>query len=695
MTSNISGDGLNGKGAGDDPNRLIEEKSPYLLQHAYNPVDWLPWEEKAFARAKEEDKPIFLSIGYSTCHWCHVMEEESFTSESVARVLNNNYISIKVDREERPDIDKFYMEVCQAMTGRGGWPLTIIMTPDKKPFFARTYLPRNNLIQILETIKGHWHNNRGELINRSENILNSLHTAAEKEADRGVQAKSVGNKQLKKLINSGAASLQKTYDERFGGFSSAPKFPQPHTLMFLLRYYKSSEDERFLKMAVNTLEMMSKGGIYDQIGFGFSRYATDRRWLIPHFEKMLYDNAMLAFVYLEAYQVTGREDFARVAREVLTYLERDMRSEAGGFFSAEDADVEGEEGKFYLWKKEEIISILGDSRGEEFCRQFNISETGNFDGKNIPNLVGNNGEESLTRDEIWQEWSEEIEQLFQVREQRQRPFKDDKILTAWNGLAIAAFARAARIFADEHYREIAAAAIDFIEDNLTDENGELLRRYRDGEAFYRAYARDYAYLIWGLIEMYEASFNPRYLRLAVEHNNTLIEQYWDQEKGGLFQTSGHDNELPVNKKDTQDGAQPSANSIAALNWFRLTELTSDEELRDQLVQLLDYIYYRAEGRAQGFTGFLAAAVSKTAGGQELTITGENFPRQIHTAFLPFTSLLQVSENNRKELAAINEIAAAREQKKQQESGWTAYLCEKGVCHRAITELEELKNSLNI
>ncbi len=680
----------------NEANRLIEEKSPYLLQHAYNPVDWLPWGEEAFNRAKNEDKPIFLSIGYSTCHWCHVMEEESFTSKRVARILNNNYISIKVDREERPDVDSLYMEVCQAMTGRGGWPLTIIMTPDKKPFFARTYLPRNNLIEILEQIGQHWQANRKELIERGEKIVNSLQKAAEREGEFEQHSRAdINIKDLQKLTDKGAAALQKTYDKRYGGFSSAPKFPQPHTLLFLLRYYKFTEDERFLDMTTHTLEMMGRGGIYDQIGFGFSRYATDRRWLIPHFEKMLYDNALLAFVYIEAYQITNREDFSRMAREILEYLERDMCSEKGGFYSAEDADVEGEEGKFYLWEKEEIISILGEKRGEKFCQQFNVTEEGNFDEKNIPNLLDKKDENSTRRDEIWQEWQEELTDLFQKREERQRPFKDDKILTGWNGLAVAAFARAGRVFNNNHYKEVAAEAVNFIEDNLTDNEGYLLRRYRDGEAYYNAYAQDYAFYIWGLIEMYEAGFDPAYLQLAVNHNNTLIEEYWDQDTGGLYQTPGHDQELPLKKKDIQDGAQPSANSVAALNWFRLADLKSDEKLRELLLEQIDFIHSRAEKHPQGFTGFLAAAVAKVAGGQELTVVGESFPEQIKSAFLPFTSLIFVSEKTSQKLSDVNEIAAAREQKEQHESEWTAYLCEKGICHRAITEMEELKNILDI
>jgi len=462
--------------------------------------------------------------------------------------------------------------------------------------------------------------------------------------------------------------------------------------MFLLRYYKFTGDENFLKMATHTLEMMAAGGIYDQIGFGFSRYATDRRWLIPHFEKMLYDNALLAFVYIEAYQITGREDFSRIASEILAYLERDMRSEAGGFYTAEDADVEGEEGKFYLWSKEEIISLLGGQRGEEFCQKFNITEEGNFEDKNIPNLLGQKADSLPGRDDIWQEWEDEITKLFQKREERQRPLKDDKTLTGWNGLVIAAFARASRVFDNIHYRKIAAEAVEFIEDNLKDEKGNLQRRYRDGEACYNAYDQDYAFYIWGLIEMYEASLDPEYLLLAVDHNNTLIEKHWDQDRGGLFQTSGDDEELPWRKKDIQDGAQPSANSLAALNWFRLADLISDEKLRELAFELIDFIYPEAEGYPRGFTGFLAAAVSTVAGGQELTVVGESFPRQIQTAFLPFTGYLYVSEETRKKLVEINETAAARE---KSESEWTAYLCEKGVCYQAITDIEELKKSLNL
>ncbi|HEX9062716.1 MAG TPA: thioredoxin domain-containing protein, partial [Clostridia bacterium] len=421
-------------------NKLIAEKSPYLLQHAHNPVDWYPWGDEAFERAKREDKPIFLSIGYSTCHWCHVMERESFEDTEVAHLLNQNFVPIKVDREERPDVDNIYMTACQALTGSGGWPLTVFMSPDGKPFFTGTYFPKNDharrpgLITILEKVSKSWKENKETLLSSGNRIVQELFADTQDEKwDISPDP-----------IHDAFLFLTRSFDRKYGGFGSAPKFPTPHNLLFLLRYWYNTKNARALEIVETTLESMYKGGIYDHIGHGFSRYSTDNKWLVPHFEKMLYDNALLAIAYTECYHATKKDFYKTIAKEISDYVLRDMTSPDGGFYSAEDADSEGIEGLFYVWTPDEIKEVLGEERGEIFCRNYDITFIGNFEGKSIPNLI---------KSVIPQGDSKTIEeckkQLFLAREKRVHPFKDDKILTSWNGLMIAAMSSAGRIFKDE------------------------------------------------------------------------------------------------------------------------------------------------------------------------------------------------------------------------------------------------------
>ncbi len=687
-----------------EENRLADEKSPYLQQHADNPVNWYPWGEEAFERAGEENLPIFLSIGYSTCHWCHVMEEESFQDEKAAEVLNENFVSIKVDREERPDVDSFYMDVCQAITGRGGWPLTIIMTPDKKPFFARTYLPRETLIDILQQIARYWQNDRGELIHRGEQIVKALTEAGGDVGKKFAGAESPGQQEMEEeladILEKTARGLRKSFDDRYGGFGQAPKFPQPQNLLFLLRYHHHTGGKSYLQMVRRTLDNMARGGIYDQVGFGFSRYSTDRRWLVPHFEKMLYDNALLAQVYLEAHQVTGSDDYARTAGEILEYMERDLLSPEGAFYTAEDADVEGEEGRYYLWDKEEIIDLLGEERGEQFCRCFNIDEEGNFSGSNIPNLIEGENEEECSapgRAEIWQKWQDELIELFQARQRRKRPFLDDKILTGWNGLAIAAFARAYRVLGDDRYGEIAREAVEFIEEKLTDGEGRLLARYREGGSSLRGYARDYAFYIRGLLEMYRATLEPYYLERARHYNQELVEKYYDEEAGGLFHLPPEISELPRPEKDIRDGALPSATSLALYNWFELSLFTDADDLRELISADIkkQLNLYREEGL--NFTGALSAVLAYHSGGEEVVIIApENGEKasfvtdQLKPLYLPFTGLLLLTEASRNMLKELNEFAAAR---KSKDNRWTAHICENGVCRRPLEDLDELLKAL--
>ena len=551
------------------PNRLVEEKSPYLLQHAHNPVDWYPWGEEAFARARSEDKPIFLSIGYSTCHWCHVMERQSFENEQVAGQLNQDFVSIKVDREERPDVDHIYMQVCQILTGSGGWPLTIVMTPAGRPFYAATYLPpysqggMTGLMDLLPRLAGLWKEERDKVLQAGQEISQWVQKAAQ--ADTSGQL-------TEEALHQAFRNLARTFDKEFGGFGSAPKFPTPTNLLFLLRYHQRYKNHQALAMAEKTLLSMYQGGIYDHIGFGFARYSTDRRWLVPHFEKMLYDNALLAIAYLEAFQVTGQEFYRQVAEDIFTYVLRDMTSSQGGFYSAEDADSEGEEGRYYVWEREEVVSILGPAAAR-FGEVYDITAAGNFEGRNIPNLIGqSNSLEARTL------FAEERGRLLAAREKRSKPFKDDKILTGWNGLMIAALGRGGRVLANSRYLAAAQKAADFVLTNLRRGDGRLLARYRDGEAHFNGYAADYAYLIWGLLELYEAGQEPRYLKAAEELNQQLLKLFWDPERGGLFFYGADSEPLLVRPKESYDSVMPSDNAVAAWNFLRLGRLASDPAL---------------------------------------------------------------------------------------------------------------------
>ena len=550
------------------PNRLANEKSPYLLQHKNNPVDWYPWSEEAFEKAKKEDKPIFLSIGYSTCHWCHVMERESFEDEEVAEALNKNYISIKVDREERPDIDSIYMSACQAFTGQGGWPLSIVMTYDKKPYFAATYIPKKSkygitgIIPLLDKLHDVWKNDRNKVYKTSDQIGNYINENF---------FSNVTGEPNKTMIDEAFEYYEKNFDKEYGGFGDAPKFPSPHNLMFLLRYYKFYDSEKALEMVEKTLQSMYKGGIYDHIGFGFSRYSTDKIWLVPHFEKMLYDNALLAVVYKEAYEITKKEIYKKVLNEIFIYFVRDMFFSEGGFFSAEDADSEGIEGKYYIWNKKEILDILGKGKGEEFCKAYYMTEEGNFEGFNIPNLIDSNIDISY-------EFKKEKEKLFNAREKRIKPFKDDKILTSWNGLVLAALANGYNILKNEKIKNTAEKTVEFIFENLQDESGRLYARYRDGEVKNKAYADCYAYLIWGLIEMYQAFNCDNYLKKALELTKDMERLFWDNERGGYFQYGNDSEELIARPKEIYDGALPSANSVQCVNLLRLYNITEDDNI---------------------------------------------------------------------------------------------------------------------
>jgi len=556
-------------------NKLVTEKSPYLLQHAKNPVNWYPWGDEAFDKARSEDKPIFLSIGYSTCHWCHVMAHESFEDSYVGKLMNETFVSIKVDREERPDIDKIYMTVCQLMTGSGGWPLTIVMTPDKKPFFAGTYFPKESrfgrigVIDLIKRIDGLWKNERKQLLESSEKIIFAL---------QDMNSESPGSSLTKSVLNSTYSQLSARFDKKNGGFGIAPKFPTPHNLLFLLRYWKRTGDENALAMVEKTLKQMRMGGIYDQIGFGFHRYSTDSDWLVPHFEKMLYDQSLLTLAYLETYQATNKKEYSNTAIEIMTYVLRDMTSPEGAFYSAEDADSEGEEGKFYVWSKKEIEEALGADKTEEFSKFYNVNVDGNFldeatkvkTGKNILHLqFGSTNTLNFDLESV-------RKQIFEVREKRIRPHKDDKILTDWNGLMIAAFAKAGYILNEPKYIESAKKTVNFILNKIKNSDGRLLHRYREDGADILAFLDDYAFLIWGLINLYEATFDTLYLKKAIELTEEQLELFWDNSIGAFFFTAKDAESLLTRQKETYDGAIPSGNSVAMLNLLRLAQLTGND-----------------------------------------------------------------------------------------------------------------------
>jgi uncharacterized protein YyaL (SSP411 family) len=609
-------------------NRLTKEKSPYLQQHAENPVDWYPWGDEAFEIAKKENRPIFLSIGYSTCHWCHVMAHESFEDEHVARLMNNAFVNIKVDREERPDIDGVYMEVAQMITGRGGWPLTIIMTPDKKPFYAATYIPkesRYNMIgmkELVPKIKEIWETDQAnidEVIDRIEQALAESPRTGEKDEVTLADVDLAFNQ------------LSQRFDENNGGFGSAPKFPSPHNLMLILRYWKRTGDEKALYIVEKTLQSMRLGGIWDHIGYGFHRYSTDAEWLLPHFEKMLYDQANLMMAYVEAYQITGKQEYADVVRDIIEYVTRDLTNSEGAFYSAEDADSEGEEGKFYTWTESEIKDVLEKDVARTFLQAYNIQKNGNFEDESTREKTGLNIlhlSESINLDTDMSRQETEIllgkarTDLFIRREQRVRPSLDDKVLTDWNGFMIAAIAKAAVTLSNEKYLKIAENALTFILDTMLDEDEGLFHRYKDREVAIKAFLDDYAYLIWALLETYEATFNPEYLEKAKKLTTELIEKFWDDEEGGFFFTSTDAEELLVRKKDAYDGAMPSGNSVAALNLIRLARFLGDSNFEGKAVETIKTFSEIIQRAPSGFSMMLSALEFAQGESFEIVIAGE-------------------------------------------------------------------------
>ena len=694
---------------GNIPNRLTSEKSPYLLQHAENPVDWYPWCNEAFEKARTGNKPIFLSIGYSTCHWCHVMAHESFEDADVAGLLNDVFVCIKVDREERPDIDKVYMSACQIMTGSGGWPLTIVMTPDKQPFFAATYIPKESrsdrigLMDLIPKIQEVWNERRDDIVKSADQIVASLQQKGPETRCEIVS---------EDILDAAYNELAALYDEKNGGFGRAPKFPMPHQILFLLRYWKWRVDKRALEMAIQTLRAMRCGGMYDHVGFGFHRYSTDEKWLVPHFEKMLYDQAMLAMAYTEAYQATGDDIFKRTACEIFNYIMRDMRSPMGGFYAAEDADTEGEEGKYYLWTRDEIEQLMGPPDGELVIKVFQVEKDGNFvdplaggkTGHNILHMEKPASEIAsflgISEKALCQRLVAARMKLFTAREERTRPHKDDKILTDWNGLMIAALAKGAWVFADTVYLKAAQNAVGFILKNMRELDGRLFHRHRRGDSAIAANLDDYAFLIWGLIECYEASFDASFLKSALKLQEDLMKHFWDTENGGYYFTPDDGENLILRQKEIYDGAIPSGNSVAMLNMVRLSRITGNPDLEAQAAAMNAQFGGIIRSTPSNHGQFMIAMGLLTQPAHEIVIagvpTGEDTGEMLNALrrhYIPNAVILLRPPDE--ESPDIVSIAPFTKDFKPLDNRATAYVCSNFTCHSPTTDVGEMLRLLNI
>jgi len=687
-------------------NRLANSQSPYLLQHASNPVDWYPWGDEAFEKAKEENKPIFLSIGYSTCHWCHVMEHESFEDSTVAAQMNKYFISIKVDREEMPEVDHLYMSVCQAMTGRGGWPLTIVMTPDKDPFFAGTYFPKQGrgkqpgMLQLIPSLANAWSTKQGEItktIDRLQTYLTEINTSSQ------------GEEWDEAMIRDAFSQYASSFDPDYGGFGKAPKFPSPHNLIFLLRYSKLFGVATGKTMVEKTLHQMRLGGVFDHIGLGFHRYSTDKRWFLPHFEKMLYDQAMISMAFLEAYQITNNENYANVAREIFTYVLRDMTDKDGGFYSAEDADSEGEEGIFYIWTQEELVKILGEDDGLKLAKTFGFINGGNFfeeasgqtTGNNIPyfqddrETLAKNADMSLDDFNAFIEKSRQ--KLFEVREKRIHPLKDDKILTDWNGLMIAALSQGGQVLGDEIYIDAAKNAVNFVLESLRDGNGRLMKRSRLGKAGLQPHLDDYSFMVFGLLNLYEATFDPSYLASALELTETMIEDFSDQ-NGGFFIGSKDAEKLMIRAKDSYDGAIPSGNSVAALNLFRLGKITGNTKWTDLGYSTLKAFTDKAKQSPTGFAHMMTAFMFDFKNPKEVVLVGDsNDPETqktisaIRKNYSPNKVLLFKDVSNP---GALVKVAPWTKDHVMINESPTFYICKDFACKQPTTSLDLAMKYMN-
>ncbi|PYL29233.1 MAG: thioredoxin domain-containing protein [Verrucomicrobia bacterium] len=702
-------------------NRLAHEKSPYLLQHAHNPVDWYPWGEEAFAKARRENKAIFLSVGYSTCHWCHVMAHESFENEEVAAIMNRDFVNIKVDREERPDVDRVYMTFVQATTGGGGWPMSVWLTPDLKPFVGGTYFPPEDRYGQPGRIATAWKENHDKIVEQGGQIVAAL---------RESQSTAAGEGKLDaKVLDAAYKQLDRSYDPKEGGFGNAPKFPRPVTLNFLSRFYardpESDAGKQALEMARLTLRKMAAGGMHDHIGGGFHRYSVDRYWHVPHFEKMLYDQAQLAVAYLDAYQITRDRQYEAVARDILDYVGRDMTSKEGGFFSAEDADspvVAGigdagtsktAEGAFYIWAKKEIDAALGDA-AEIFDFHYGVQAHGNapegsdphdeFRGKNIlieRHTIAETAQRfKKSEEEITKSLAQSREKLFAIRNKRPRPHLDDKIIAAWNGLMISAYARAAQVLDDPRYLEIATRAARFVRSNLYEEKSKLLyRNYRDGRSDVEGFADDYAFAIQGLLDLYEASFDVDWLKFAVELQETQDRLFFDEKNGGYFSTSGKDESVFLRMKDDNDGAEPAASSVATLNLLRLSQFRDDQKLAERARKTIDAFATTLSHFPSAMPQMLVALDFSLSKPRQIVIAGKKdtpetkaLLKEVHRHFLPKTILvLADGAEGQKYLGEKNEAIRAIS---MVEGKPAAYVCENFTCKAPVTDPKALAELLS-
>lgn len=675
-------------------NRLINEKSPYLLQHAHNPVDWYPWGPEAFSAAEQQDKPIFLSVGYATCHWCHVMEKESFENLEVAQKLNQAFINIKVDREELPEVDGLYMEFAQSMmAGAAGWPLNVILTPDLKPFFAATYLPARTqrgmmgLVDLVDRIREVWESDeRDQLMSQASKVVEvfaeSIHFKGDELPD-------------KEQVDEAADNLFKLGDPIHGGMKGAPKFPIGYQINFMLHYYYTDKDSRAMFLVERTLDMIHRGGIYDHLGGGFSRYAVDEKWLVPHFEKMLYDNALLMSSYLEAWQVTKKPLYSQVCDEVIQYVLRDMTHPDGGFFSAQDADSEGHEGFFYTWTKDEVTTLLGKEESKLFCDFYDITSEGNFEHRNILHTDLNLQEFAAKAQKDPQAlallFNEQRQILWKAREKREHPLKDDKILSSWNGLMIDSIANAGAAFNEKRYIDAAIKAASFIQTNMWD--GQLYRRWRDGEALYNAGLDEYAFLIRGLITLFEIDRGVQWLKWALEMTQILMEKFKAADGGAFFQTDGEDPSIILRKCQFSDGAEPSGNSIHCENLLRLYQLTGETDFLQQAEDIIRAVKKYVDNYSPGYSYHMMNinryydrhAPTIVIALNEKEENKELISQQIFSQFIPHKAVIW---RHIKDDKLLHLIPATKEQIPL-EGKTTVYICFEGVCKKPLNELKEI------
>lgn len=686
---------MSASGTPGHTNRLATETSPYLLQHAHNPVDWYPWGEEALERARAEDRPIFLSIGYSACHWCHVMERESFEDEQTAALMNDNFVNVKVDREERPDLDSIYMEAVQAMTGSGGWPMSVFLTPAGKPFYGGTYFPPQprygipSFPQLLLAVADAYTNRRGDLEEQAQRLTDAIGRTGSLSASGGEPGE--------EILTEATAKLLQYFDEQYGGFGDQPKFPQPMTLEFAMSQHRRGGEAAALHVAEHTLRQMAAGGIYDHLGGGFHRYSVDRVWLVPHFEKMLYDNAQLLRAYLHAWQINGRREHRQVVEETVDYVLREMTAPEGGFYSAQDADSEGEEGKFFVWTAAEIEAVLGKEEADLLGRAYGVTPSGNFEGKTILNLKQTPGEIARQtggeEGAVAERLAAARQKLFLAREKRVKPERDDKVLTEWNGLMIHALAEVGVVLGRADALEAASKAADFVLAEMSQENGFLFRSFKDGRARFNAYLEDYAAFARGLVALYEATFSLRWLAEAARLTKIMLAQFEDEARGGFYQTGIAHEELVVRRKDFIDNAIPSGNSMAAELLLRLAKLTGNDDYRSEAARVFQIMAAAMAQQPTGFGRMLTALDDLLSPSQEVAVVGsltdartQRLLEEVRRHYLPHTVLALKEPEDENPLPLMEGRTLVDGQP-------AAYVCENYACRLPVTSVEALRTAV--